>query len=50
VVLESTLVSHGLPHPENLNVAREAERTVRAEGTANNDRRYRRGGSKRARC
>ena len=32
VALESTLVSHGLPHPENLNVAREAERTVRAEG------------------
>ena len=32
VALESTLVSHGLPRPENLNVAREAERTVRAEG------------------
>jgi pseudouridylate synthase len=32
VALESTLVSHGLPHPENLEVAREAERTVREEG------------------
>ena len=29
---ESTLISHGLPRPENLNVAREAERAVRAEG------------------
>ena len=25
VGLESTLISHGLPRPENLNVAREAE-------------------------
>ncbi len=32
VALESTLISHGLPHPENLEVAREAERVVRAEG------------------
>ncbi len=32
VALESTLISHGLPHPQNLNVAREAESTVRAEG------------------
>jgi pseudouridine-5'-phosphate glycosidase len=32
VALESTLVSHGLPYPENLEVAREAERTVREEG------------------
>lgn len=32
VALESTLISHGLPHPENLEVAREAERAVRAEG------------------
>ena len=32
VALESTLISHGLPHPENLEVAREAERTVRDEG------------------
>lgn len=32
VALESTLISHGLPHPQNLNVAREAEHTVRAEG------------------
>jgi pseudouridylate synthase len=32
VALESTLISHGLPHPQNLRVAREAERIVRAEG------------------
>jgi pseudouridylate synthase len=32
VALESTLISHGLPHPQNLKVAHEAERIVRAEG------------------
>jgi pseudouridylate synthase len=32
VALESTLISHGLPHPQNLEVAREAERAVREEG------------------
>ena len=32
MALESTLISHGLPRPENLSVAREAERAVRAEG------------------
>ena len=32
VALESTLISHGLPSPDNLEVAREAERAVRAEG------------------
>ncbi|MEW6636965.1 MAG: pseudouridine-5'-phosphate glycosidase [Actinomycetota bacterium] len=32
VALESTLISHGLPRPENLRVAREVERVVRAEG------------------
>ena len=32
VALESTLIAHGLPRPENLHVAREAERAVRAEG------------------
>lgn len=32
MALESTLISHGLPHPQNLNVAREAESVVRAEG------------------
>jgi pseudouridine-5'-phosphate glycosidase len=32
VALESTLVSHGLPRPDNLRVAREVERAVRAEG------------------
>jgi pseudouridine-5'-phosphate glycosidase len=32
VALESTIVAHGLPRPDNLRVAREIERTVRAEG------------------
>jgi pseudouridine-5'-phosphate glycosidase len=32
VALESTLISHGLPSPDNLEVAHRAERTVRAEG------------------
>jgi pseudouridylate synthase len=32
VALESALISHGLPRPDNLSVAREAERAVRADG------------------
>jgi pseudouridylate synthase len=32
VALESTLISHGLPHPQNLEVASETESAVRAEG------------------
>jgi pseudouridine-5'-phosphate glycosidase len=32
VALESTLISHGLPRPDNLELARAAERTVRTEG------------------
>ena len=32
VALESTIISHGLPRPENLRVAREVEDTVRARG------------------
>jgi pseudouridine-5'-phosphate glycosidase len=32
VALESTIVSHGLPRPDNLTVAREIEQTVRAVG------------------
>jgi pseudouridine-5'-phosphate glycosidase len=32
VALESTIISHGLPRPDNLRVAREIERVVRAEG------------------
>ena len=32
VALESTLVSHGLPRPRNLDVAREVEEAVRAGG------------------
>ena len=33
VALESTLISHGLPYPENLRIAREMEEAVRAEGS-----------------
>jgi pseudouridylate synthase len=33
VALESTLITHGLPHPANLEVAQAAEAAVRAEGT-----------------
>ncbi len=32
VALESTLIAHGLPRPENLNLARELEAIVREEG------------------
>ncbi|MDA0636051.1 pseudouridine-5'-phosphate glycosidase [Nonomuraea sp. MCN248] len=32
VALESTIISHGLPQPRNLQVARELERIVRSEG------------------
>jgi len=32
VALESTLITHGLPHPLNFEVAREAEHAVRVEG------------------
>lgn len=32
VALESTIISHGLPRPRNLQVARELEEAVRAEG------------------
>jgi pseudouridine-5'-phosphate glycosidase len=32
VALESTIISHGLPRPDNLRVAREVEAVVRAEG------------------
>ena len=32
VALESTLISHGLPRPDNLEVAQQAEQAVRAEG------------------
>ncbi len=34
VALESTLISHGLPSPNNLDLAREAENIVRQEGAA----------------
>ena len=32
VALESTIISHGLPRPDNLRVAREIEQTVRDDG------------------
>ncbi|HJQ44514.1 MAG TPA: pseudouridine-5'-phosphate glycosidase, partial [Jatrophihabitantaceae bacterium] len=32
VALESTIISHGLPRPDNLRVAREIEASVRAGG------------------
>jgi pseudouridine-5'-phosphate glycosidase len=32
VALESTIISHGLPHPDNLRVARDIEQTVRDNG------------------
>lgn len=32
VALESTLIAHGLPYPDNLDLAREVEAIVRAEG------------------
>ena len=32
VALESTIITHGMPHPVNVETAREVERTVRDEG------------------
>ena len=32
VALESTIISHGLPRPDNLRVAREIEQAVRSAG------------------
>jgi pseudouridine-5'-phosphate glycosidase len=32
VALESTVITHGLPRPQNLQLARDMEKTVRAEG------------------
>ena len=32
VVLESTIISHGLPRPRNMEVAREVEEIVRSQG------------------
>ncbi|MDJ0827042.1 MAG: pseudouridine-5'-phosphate glycosidase [Rhodobacter sp.] len=34
VALESTIITHGLPHPQNLDIARLIEAEVRAEGAA----------------
>ena len=50
VALESTIISHGLPRPRNLDVAREIEAAVRAAGAVpGDDRARRRGGADRAR-
>ncbi|XHS79851.1 pseudouridine-5'-phosphate glycosidase [Burkholderiaceae bacterium UC74_6] len=32
VALESTIISHGMPHPQNVETAREVEAIIRAEG------------------
>jgi pseudouridylate synthase len=32
VALESTVITHGLPHPHNLSLARNMESAIRAEG------------------
>ncbi len=32
VALESTIITHGMPHPQNLEVARQVEADIRAEG------------------
>ena len=32
VALESTILSHGMPYPENVDFAAEVEKVVRAEG------------------
>ena len=32
VALESTILSHGMPYPENLSFAREVEKIIRAQG------------------
>jgi len=34
VALESTIISHGMPHPQNVETAREVEAIIRAEGAA----------------
>ncbi|MFH0795371.1 MAG: pseudouridine-5'-phosphate glycosidase [bacterium] len=34
VALESTIIAHGLPYPENLEVARECERLIKENGAA----------------
>ena len=32
VALESTILSHGMPYPENVEFAKEIEKVIRAEG------------------
>ena len=50
VALESTIIAHGLPRPDNLRVAREIEGVVREQrGGAGDDRDPRRGGADRPR-
>ena len=41
VALESTIISHGMPYPENVSTAIEVENTVRANGSSSgNDRNF----------
>ena len=43
VALESTILSHGMPYPENVSFAAEVEKVVRAEGGGSrHDRAHRR--------
>ena len=37
VALESTILSHGMPYPENLSFAREVEKIIRAQGRDSGD-------------
>ncbi|HEY9153128.1 MAG TPA: pseudouridine-5'-phosphate glycosidase, partial [Anaerolineales bacterium] len=32
VALESTVITHGLPHPQNIQLARDMEAAIRSEG------------------
>lgn len=37
VALESTILSHGMPYPENLSFAREVEKIIREQGRDSRD-------------
>ena len=39
VALESTIITHGMPYPQNLEVARRVEATVREAGPSSGGRR-----------
>ena len=42
VALESTILSHGMPYPENVEFAHKVEKIVREERDPRNDRHHRR--------